>query len=225
MPLKNRSGIPKQPKPAKWVRLKAGDAAADCQGKITIQKRLRATVPLSPKFAISPAVGTTFTAWSAVTDKAEVLHQSIIDAESTIEQMYTSLSVLMLQYKLARDGFLVAAENVCENEDDARAFGLLPAADAKRLDAEAPDTLHFVFGDVVGDVTVRWPRVPGAGAYIAEQSSVDPPTDASWVKCYMGKSPSFKMTGLTLGQKLSFRVMSIGRTLSAWSAPTSVVVR
>lgn len=220
-----RSSTPKRPRPAKRIRPMAGDASADCQEQFNIQVGLRTTVPQSPKFTVNPAVATTFTAWSATTDKAQASYRSIIALQSTLEQTYTSLGALMLQYGIDRDAFLVAVSSVCENDEDARAFGLSARSRQSRAAAGVPVDLRFVFGDVVGELAVRWPPIPGAAAYIAEQSSGDPALQANWTQCYAGTAAFFKITGLTLGQKLWFRVRSIGKGLSAWSEPSDVTAR
>ena len=225
MPAKKRSHTPKQPSPVKRVKLRAGDGKADCQGKINIQRGLRVTVPKSPKYKEDPSVEVAFEVWTETTDKVEEIHQRIINAESALKQMYTSLGSLLHQYKIDRDVFLVAAERVCVNELDAKEFGLLTTASVKHIDAETPGELRVRFGRTAGDLSVRWRRVPGAGAYVAQQSSVDPPTEASWVECYAGTRPSFKLTGHTLGEKLFLRIKSLGKTPSAWSEPTAVIVR
>jgi len=217
-------GVPKQPKPSKRARTTIADGNADFQGKINIQNGLRAIVPLSPKVAQYPALGTTFDAWSATTDKAAVLYKTIIETEATLEQLFGSLGTIMGQYSLDRASFLLAAQMACPTADEAKALGLSTIAERKSLVAGAPVTLNFIFGDVAGDLTTRWSRVPGAGAYVGEQS-VDPPTEESWEQCYMGKSPSFKLTGLPVGEKLWFRIRSVGKTPSAWSAPAFVVTR
>lgn len=224
MATKKKIGVPKQPEPIKRVRITAPDAGVDCQGRITIQKGLRVIVPQSPKYAPNSRLATAFDAWSATTDKAAVIYQNIIDTEAQLESLYTSLGTVMGQFSIDRDGFVVAAQAVCQNEDDASALGLATAAARKSVDAESPSDIRFIFSRVMGELTVRWPLVPGAGAYAAEQS-VDPPSAASWVDCYMGKAPSFKLTSLTPGQKLWVRVKAIGKTPSAWSDPVSVVAR
>ena len=226
MPKLKRKSAPKQPQPPKRIQPKAGDASADCQEQFSIQLALRTTVPKSSKYTASPNIATTFEAWSAATDKAQVLYNNIQATESTLGQMYNSLGGLMLQYKVERDAFLVAVSGVCDTEEDARSFGLQTTSGRRRhIEAGAPDDLHVVFTDVVGDFTMRWTRVDGASAYIAEQCSGDPELETSWVQCYVGSAPFFKMTGLTVGQKLWFRVRSIGKKLSVWSEPTAVIVR
>ena len=47
MPTKT-PGVPKQPKPAKRIRVTIPDGKADFQGKVNIQKALRATAPTAP---------------------------------------------------------------------------------------------------------------------------------------------------------------------------------
>jgi hypothetical protein len=226
MPTLKRNSTPKQPQRAKRIQPSAGDATADCQEQFNIQIGLRTTVPKSPKYTASPNLATTFDTWSTSTDKAQFLYKDIIATESSLKQMYTSLGTLMLQSQVDRDAFLVAVSGVCDNEDDARSFGLHTKGGKRRhIEAGAPSDLHVVFTDVVGDFTVRWSRVDGAGAYVAEQCSGAPELETSWAQCYMGSAPSFKMTGLTLGQKLWFRVKSIGKKPSAWSEPTAVIVR
>jgi hypothetical protein len=223
MALKKR-GVPKQPKVATRIQIVVPDANADVQGKINVQQGLRVTVPKSSKYDPDSPVATSFDGWTATTDKAEALYQGIIKAESVLEQLYTSLGTVMGQYALDRDVFIAAVRGVCENEADAKEFGLDVSTHRRRVDAAVPDAPHFSFGDVGGSLTVRWPAVLGAGAYIAEQR-VEAPTDESWEQCYMGRSPFFKLASLTLGKKLWFRVRAIGKTPSAWSDPSLVVVR
>ena len=226
MPASKRKSTPKQPERAKRIQPLAGDAAADCQEKFNVQIGLRTAVPKSPKYTASPNIATTFDAWSASTDKAQTVYKEIIVTETNLKQLYTSLSGLMLQYRIDRDKFLVTVSGVCDSVEDARSFGLQTKSSGRRhIDAEAPGDAHAIFSDVVGDFTMRWSRVDGAGAYVAEQCSADPEHEASWAPCYMGSAPSFKMTGLTLGQKLWLRVRSIGKKPSAWSAPIAVIVR
>lgn len=220
-----KSSTPKQTRPARRVRPIAGDASADCQEQFNSQISLRATVPQSPKFSASPSVATTFAAWSASTDKAQTSYREIIATESTLEQMYTSLAGHMLQYTINRDAFLVAVSGVCDSDEDAKTFGLRTRTSRRRVEAEAPSEVQAICGDVVGDLTVRWPSIKGAGAYIAEQCSGDPKLESSWSQCYTGTGPSFKMTGCTLGQQIWIRVRSIGKTPSAWSEPKAVIVR
>jgi hypothetical protein len=218
-------GIPKQPKPANRIRITNPDANAEHRGKIDIQKGLRTTVPHSPKYSTTSPVATTFDAWTATNDKADKIYESIITASSNLEQLYTSLGTMMGQYAIDRDAFLVAARAVCNNEDDAKSFGLSTPTHRRQFDAVPPSALHFAVGGVPGDLAVRWPAVRRAGAYVAEQCAGNAPTDAGWVQCYMGRPPSFKLTQLTLGETLWFRVRSVGKTLSAWSDPAFVVVR
>ena len=220
-----KKSTPKQPKSAKRVRPLAGDASADCQEQFNIQIALRATVPKSPKYTARPNVETTFNTWSTSTDKAHDLYKGILADESALKQKYTSLGSLMLQYEVDRDAFLVAVSGVCDNDEDARSFGLKTRATRRHVEAGAPGDVHGVFSDVVGDFTVRWSRVDGAGAYIVELSSGPPESEASWTQCYIGSRASFKMTGFTLGQKIWFRARSIGKKPSAWSEPTAVIVR
>ena len=91
---KKKIGVPKQPKPSRRARTTIADGNADFQGKINIQNGLRAIVPLSPKVAEYPALGTTFDAWSATTDKAAVVYKTIIETEATLEQLHGSLGTI-----------------------------------------------------------------------------------------------------------------------------------
>jgi hypothetical protein len=226
MSTSKRSSTPKQPDRAKRIQALAGNADADCQEQFNVQIGLRTSVPKSPKYTANPNLATTFDAWSGATDKAQGVYKEIIATETGLKQLYTSLSGLMLQYRLDRDTFLVMVSGVCESEDDAKSFGLQTKSVRRRhIEAGVPGDVHVVFGDVGGDFTLRWSRVDGAAAYVAEQSSAEPEHEASWAQCYMGSAPSFKMTGLTVGQKLWFRLRSIGKKPSAWSAPTAVIVR
>jgi hypothetical protein len=226
MPASKRKSTPKQPERAKRVQPLAGDSGADCQEQFNVQIGLRTTVPKSPKYTASPNIATTFDAWTTSTDKAQTVYKDIIATEKNLKQMYTSLSGLMLQYRVDRDTFLVTVSGVCDSDEDAKSFGLqTKSVGRRRIDAGVPGDVHAIFSDVGGDFTVRWSRVDGAGAYVAEQCSADPEHEASWAQCYMGSAPSFKMTGLTVGQKLWFRVRSIGKKPSAWSAPIALIVR
>lgn len=217
-------GVPKQPKAATRIQIVVPDANADFRGKINIQQGLRATVPKSSNYEPNSPVATSFDGWTATTDKADALYQSIIKAESALEQLYTSLGTMMGQYALDRDTFIVAVRGVCKNEADAKEFGLTASTHRRRVDAAVPDAPHFIFGDVGGELTVRWPAVHGAGAYVADQRA-DASTDESWAQCYMGRRPFFKLASLALGERLWFRVRAIGHTPSAWSGPACVVVR
>lgn len=220
-----KRGTPKQPKPAKRLHASAGDATADCQEQFNIQIALRATVPQSAKFIATPGLATMFNTWSTSTDNAQALYKEIIAAESVLEQKYTSLGTLMLQYKNDRDAFLVGAAGVCDNEDDIRAFGLKTKSGRRRIEVAVPGDLHVTFGDTIGELTVRWPRIEGAAAYIAELTSAEPDLETGWSQCYAGSGSSFRLTGLTMGQKIWLRVRSLAKKPSAWSKPIEVIVR
>ena len=129
----------------------------------------------------------------------------------------------MSQFGLDRAAFLLVAETACHTADEAKALGLSTPAERKTVEAAAPGELHFIFGDP-GELTTRWPSVPGAGSYVGELSD-DPTTEESWKQCYMGTSPFFKLTGLPVGERRWLRIRSVGKTPSAWSAPSSVVTR
>jgi hypothetical protein len=216
-----KAGVPKQPKPARRVRVKLGDGNADFQGKTNIQKGLRATAPQSPKF--TPAVKVTLDTWSASTDKAVVLYDDIIKQEAALEQSYGTLGTVLLQVGLDRDAFINAVQNVCTSTADAKSFGADAIGGGKHVEPAAPVEIRQIQTDLQGANKIRWPSEPGAASYMAE-ASADPPTASSWTGCHTGMSPFFVYAGAP-GQKVWFRICSIGKAPSAWSTPFLVILR
>jgi hypothetical protein len=220
MPTK-KPGVPKQPKPAKRVRVTIGDGKADFLGKTNIQKALRTTAPQAPKFnaAIKAALDT----WSKDTDQAVTIWDNIINAEAGLEQMYSSLGAVLLQVGLDRSGFLTAVQNVCISPADAKSFGLNDTAPATHVEPLPPTAIRQINTAVPGENRIRWASDPHAAAYQAE-TSVDPPTPTSWVAAYTGKSPFFLLTGAP-GQKQWVRIAAVGSAPSAWSTAFPVTLR
>ena len=218
---KRKPGVPKEPKAAKRIKVTLGDSKADFQGRVNIQKGLRTTAPQAQKF--NPTIKGTLDTWSADTDKAVVLYESILTKETELEQLYGSLGNQLLQVGLDREGFITAVESVCTNEADARSFGANQVSRLARLEASPPGTIRQIATHEIGTNRFRWASVPGAGAYMAE-TSADPPTATSWVPSYTGKSPFFNFTG-TPGQKLWVRVASVGSAPSAWSTAVLFTLR
>jgi len=220
MPTK-KPGVPRQPKAAKRVRVTIGDGKADFLGRTNIQKALRTTAPQSPKFnaAIKAALDT----WSKDTDQAVTIWDNIINAEATLEQMYSSLGTTLLQVGLDRSAFLTAVQNVCTTAADAKSFGVNETAPGKHVEPVPPTAIRQIDTPVPGANRIRWASDPHAGAYQAE-TSVDPPTPTSWTAAYTGKSPFFLLTGAP-GQKVLVRIAAVGSAPSAWSASFPVTLR
>jgi hypothetical protein len=199
-----------------------GDSKADFQGRTTVQLGLRATAPQSPKF--TPAVKTALDTWSKSTDQAQALYTNIINSEASLEQSYTTLGTLLVQVGHDRDGFITAVQNECTSSADAKGFGAGAVEPGKHVEPVPPGVVRQVPTSLSGTAKVRWPSEPGAASYIAQQSTADPPTEASFVQCYLGMSPFFELTGGP-AQKVWIRIASVGKAVSAWSTPFQVVLR
>jgi hypothetical protein len=219
---KKKPGVPKQPKAAKRIRFTLGEGHADFQGRANVQKSVRNTAPQSPKF--TPAIKTALDNWSGSTDKAVALYEDIIAKEVALEQAYGNLGTAVAQVNTDRDDFVTEVEKVCTTAADAQTFGGNAVTRSKAIDAVAPATLRQILTDVHGTNRFRWPSIPGAGSYMAEVSTVDPPTATSWTSCYVGRAPFFVYAG-TPGQKVSFRLCSVGRVPSPWSVIFTMTLR
>jgi hypothetical protein len=219
---KKQPGVPKEPKKAKGVTVTLGDSRADFQGKVNIQKSLRTAAPQSPK--INPAITAALNTWSKDTDQAVTVYASIIDQEKALEQSYGQLGNLLLQMGLDRQAFITAVQGVCVNDADAKSFGCNQRVRSPHVEPVAPAAIRQIDTGVVGTDKIRWPSEPGAASYMAEVSTADPPTPTSWAGCYTGMSPFFTYTGPP-GQRVWFRICSVGKAPSAWSTPFMVILR
>src|SRR6202012_4418101 len=140
-------------------------------------------------------VKTALDAWSKSTDTAQAQYTIIMNAELALEQAYGTLGTAMVQMSLDRDAVVTALESVRVTADDAKSFGADAVVPGKPVEPVPPTTIRVIPTDVQGTDRIRWPSEPGAASYVAEQSIVDPPTDASWTPCYTGMSPFFFLKG------------------------------
>jgi hypothetical protein len=215
-------GVPKEPKPAKRIRFSPGDAGATFQGKVNIQKSIRSTAPQAAKF--NATIKANLDTWSADTDKAATHYSNIINLESQLEQEYGALGTVLVQVGLDRSAFITSVETVITSEADAKALGGNAIIPGKHVEPESPSVFRQVDTTVAGANKIRWLSEQGAASYMAEASTVDPPTAASWGNCYMGMSPFFVYTGAP-AQRVWFRVCSVGKAPAAWSAPFLIILR
>jgi hypothetical protein len=218
---KKMIGTPKQPRPPARSRVTLNDSKADFMGRTNIQKGLRVTAPQSPKF--TPAIKTLLDNWSKDTDTAVTLWDGIVTQEAALEQSYTTLGAQILTVNVDREAFVNGLQSVCTSQADAESFGANSRVKGKSVDPMAPSVIRQIDTAVSGANRIRWLTEPGAASYQAE-ASVDPPTATSFANCYTGKSPFFVYAG-TPGQKVWFRICSIGAGPSAWSTPFLVTLR
>jgi hypothetical protein len=218
---KKAPGTPKQPRPPKRARVTLNDSKADFIGRTNVQKGLRTTAPLSPKF--NATIKAILDTWSKDTDQAVTLWDGIVTQEAALEQSYTSLGALLVVLGTDRDGFINALQNVCVSEADAQSFGANVVPAAKSVEPGPPTTIRQIDTGVPGQNKIRWLGEPGAASYMAD-ASVDPPTASSWGNCYTGRSPFFVYPG-TPGQKVWFKICSVGTAPSAWSTPFLITLR
>jgi hypothetical protein len=215
-------GVPTEPKAAKRIRYRPGDATAAFQGRVNVQKGIRTTAPQAAKF--NPTIKANLDAWSADTDKAVAHYSTIINLESQLEQEYGALGTVLVQVGLDRTAFITSVEAVCTSEADAKSFGGNAVVTGKHVEPVSPSVFREIETGVPGSNKIRWLSEVGAAAYMAEASTVDPPTATSWGNCYTGMSPFFLYTG-TPGQKVWFRVCSVGKAPAVWSAPFLIILR
>jgi hypothetical protein len=220
MPIK-KPGVPKQPRAASRVRVTLGDGNADFQGKANIQKGLRNTAPQSPKF--NATIKGTLDKWSADTDQALTIYNTILNQEAALEQSYGTIGTVLLQIGLDREAFLTAVQTVCVDDADAKSFGCNQVVRGTVAQPGPPVSLRQILTAVPGTNKIRWPSVVGAASYMA-QVSVDPPTATSYTQYYTGRSPFFVYTGQP-GQKAWIKLCSVGKAASVWSDGFPVVLR
>ena len=219
---KKIQGVPKEPKAAKRIHFNPGDSRATFQGKVNIQKSIRATAPQAAKF--NTTIKANLDAWSGDTDKAVTHYDTIINLESQLEQEYGTLGTLLTQVGLDRAAFITSVESVCTTEADAKSFGGAAVVPGVHVEPVPPATFRQIDTGVRGTNRIRGLSVTGAASYQAEASTVDPPTATSWGNCYTGSSPFFVYTGAP-AQRVWFRICCIGRGPSVWSEPFLIVLR
>ena len=196
--------------------LLAGNAGATFQGKVNIQKSIRATAPQAAKF--NATIKANLDTWSADTDKAVTHYDNIINLESQLEQEYGALGTLLVQVGLDRSAFVTSVEAVITSEADAKALGGNTIVPGKHVEPASPSVFRQVDTAVAGANRSAWPSEQGRPLTSAEASTVDPPTAVSWGSCYTGDEPVLRVHGDAPAEGVVPGLLR-GQGPPAWSAP------